>query len=95
MNYPLAYVCAAVAWTVVETQLSLSRIEGDDKHWLNRAMDKIRTWTTKQSLPVSVGVRMLGCVVLAILAWIPVLIVSFVWPVTIPIYAYLNYRKER
>ncbi|EOH1034848.1 hypothetical protein ACLMYS_003821 [Salmonella enterica] len=95
MNWPLMYMCPAVAWTVIETQLSIGRIEDDEKHWLNRTMKRIREWSKKRSTPVSVGGRILACFFLAIAAWIPVLLVSAVWPVTVLIYIFRNLRKEQ
>ncbi|ENE5752142.1 hypothetical protein ACFLMW_003790 [Salmonella enterica] len=94
MNIALMYMCPAVAWTVIETSLSIERIENDERHWLNRTMKRIRNWSKHQSKPVSVGGRILACFFLAILAWIPVLLVSFVWPVTVLLYVIAQLRKE-
>ncbi|EIW6162767.1 hypothetical protein MF451_003764 [Salmonella enterica subsp. enterica serovar Saintpaul] len=94
MNWPLMYLCPAVAWTVIETQLSIDRIENDERHWLNRTMKRIRAWSRNRSMPISVGGRILACFFLAIFAWIPVLLVSFIWPVTVSIYVFCNLRKE-
>ncbi|EBJ6658732.1 hypothetical protein D0Q53_20830 [Salmonella enterica] len=93
MNYPLMYIVVAVAWTVIETRLSLGRIEGDEKHWLNRALHHCRKWAKDKPLPISVGGRILACFVLAILAWIPVLFASAAWPVTVTLYI-LNHRNK-
>lgn len=94
MSYPLLYVIAAVAWTVIETQLTLKRLEANEKHWLNRALKACRNWSKDKPLPVSVGARILACFVLSIVAWIPVLLTSAAWPVTVTIYILNNRTKE-
>lgn len=94
MNISMMYVAAAVAWTVIETSLTIARIEDDESHWLKRAMRRIREWSMKQSMPVSIGFRIFAGVALAIIAYIPVLIDSALWPVTVSLYVYINCRKE-
>ncbi|EDY2029988.1 hypothetical protein GTB64_004430 [Salmonella enterica] len=88
------YVACAAAWTVVETQLSVQRMEDDPDHWLQKAMRAVRDWTAKKSAPVSIGVRMIACFGLAIAAWVPVLLVSICWPVTVFCYVVCNWRDK-
>lgn len=94
LSYTGLYAACAVAWMVVETQLTLQRMENDEKHWLQRAMKRCRKWANRQSTPVSVGGRILACFFLAIAAWIPVLLVSACWPVTVIIYILCNLRDK-
>ncbi|EKK6596332.1 hypothetical protein POJ32_004224 [Salmonella enterica] len=88
------YLACAAAWTVIETQLSIARIDDNENHWLQRAMRRVRDWTKKRSTPVSVGTRMIACFVLALAAWIPVLLVSAFWPVTVTCYVLCNLRDK-
>ncbi|EBA6160015.1 hypothetical protein H8U31_001369 [Salmonella enterica] len=88
------YAACAVAWSFIETNLEIARLDRNDKHWLNRAIRAVRDWSKNQSPAVSVGARMLCCFGLAILAWIPVLIYSAVWPLTVLIYVVVNARGD-
>ncbi|EIP9221046.1 hypothetical protein LT875_002493 [Salmonella enterica] len=94
LNYIGLYIACAVAWTVIETQLSIQRMENDQNHWLQRAMKRCRKWADRQYPPISVGGRILACFFLAIAAWIPVLLVSACWPVTVTIYVLCNFRDK-
>ncbi|EPT1451888.1 hypothetical protein ACVOZ6_003476 [Escherichia coli] len=96
MNLPLImmYVACAVAWTFIETQLTIMRLESEPTHWLRRAMVSCRSWASRQCLPISVGARILAAFGLAIVAWIPVLLASACWPVTVTIYVLCNLRDK-
>ena len=94
LNITMIYLACAVAWTVIETNLTLARLENDDKHWLTRAMRMVRDWAKKQNTAISVSSRVLACFILALAAWIPILLASALWPATVLIYVIANYRNE-
>ncbi|EKK5568032.1 hypothetical protein PN823_004452 [Enterobacter hormaechei] len=88
------YAAFALAWTVLETRFSIERIETNQKHWLNRAMSRVRLWANHQPLSVSVAVRIVACVVLSVMAWIPVLLISAIWPGALVIYVFQNFNED-
>ncbi|EDL8063725.1 hypothetical protein CTA21_16365 [Salmonella enterica] len=94
LNYPTLYVALALGWMTIETNLSIARIEANDKHWVSRSMRWLRDWGKRHSRPVSVGGRVLAAFGLAILAWIPILLASFCWPVTVTIYVLSKLRDK-
>lgn len=95
LPWPLMYVCCAIAWTFIETNHVLERLEGNSKHWINRSMTAIRSWAKTQPQAISVGGRILASFVLSILAWLPVLLVSAIWPAALIIYVLSNITKRK
>ncbi|EAB4417332.1 hypothetical protein D7B12_18040 [Salmonella enterica] len=94
INYVELYIACAAAWIFIETQLSIRAFETNENHWLQRAMRGCRNWASRQSRPVSVAGRIIASIVLALVAWIPVLLVSLCWPVTVTIYILCNLRNK-
>ena len=86
----MAYSCGAIAWQFIETQLMIERIKGDKKHVVSRAMRSLGQYADRKGRIQSSALKVVGGTGIALLAFIPVLLASFLWPVTIPIYILAN-----
>ncbi|EAM6792370.1 hypothetical protein E0G74_01250 [Salmonella enterica] len=87
------YIAFACSWLCIETNISLKKLNEDKQHWLNRAMTKTRRYAKGQGPTLSVGIRIAACFGLTFAAWMPLLLTSLLWPVTVPIYVIENIRK--
>ncbi|ENQ1546077.1 hypothetical protein ACEOHC_003889 [Salmonella enterica] len=94
ISYPGLYIACAVAWTVIETQLTLQQMENDKNHWMQRAMRACRKWADRQHPSISVGGRILAAFGLSIVGMVPIFFLSAIWPVTVTIYVLCNFRDK-
>ncbi|EMD0638809.1 hypothetical protein VPZ60_004225 [Salmonella enterica] len=92
-----AYICGVIAWMFVETQLTIQRIGNNPKHLVARGMKKLRTWAEKQPDYLCPMIKATGGLVLALAAFVPVLVSAVSWPVSIPTYilSSINWGKLR
>ncbi|EAM1616276.1 hypothetical protein EU642_21815 [Salmonella enterica] len=88
------YIALTCGWLCIETNLTLKRLESDKTHWLNRALKRTRRYAQGKPMTVSVGSRVFACFGLTLLAWVPVLLASVLWPVTVPIYVMCELTGE-
>ncbi|ELK5289342.1 hypothetical protein Q6670_004009 [Salmonella enterica] len=90
-----AYSCGAIAWQFIETQLMIERIKGDKKHVVSRAMRSLGKYADRKGKVWGSALKVFGGTGIALLAFIPVLLASFLWPVTIPVYILANIEWEK
>ena len=83
-----------IALTCIETNLTLKELEANKQHWLNRALTKTRRYAKAQGPTLSVAIRLFACLGLTLAAWVPVLMASAFWPVTVTLYVLCTLKNE-